>query len=119
MGMMPMLAEHWHEAHGQHLMAQRRANFVIGGLSSLARMARMVVQSCMLGLGAYLAIRDEISAGTIIAVSILASRALAPVDQAIASWRGFVAARQGYGRLRLLLDGRRRDGGRAASFRRL
>jgi ATP-binding cassette subfamily C protein PrsD len=103
MGMMPALAERWREMHIQHLAAQRSANFIIGGLSSLARTSRMVVQSCMLGLGAYLAIEGEISGGTIIAVSILASRALAPVDQAIGSWRGFVAARQGYGRLRQLL----------------
>ena len=105
MGMMPALAERWRDVHIQNLAAQRRASFVIGGLSSLARAARMVVQSCMLGLGAYLAINGEISGGTIIAVSILASRALAPVDQAIGSWRGFVAARQGYGRLRQLLAG--------------
>ena len=82
-------------------------SFVVGGLSAMAKMTRMLVQSCMLGLGAYLAIKNEISAGTIIATSILASRALAPVDQAIASWRGFVAARHGYARLRKLLDERR------------
>ncbi len=105
MGMMPALAERWREAQVQHLTAQRRANFVVGGLSSLAKTARMVVQSCVLGLGAYLAIKGEISGGTIIAASILSSRALAPVDQAIASWRGFVAARQGYGRLRQLFLG--------------
>jgi ATP-binding cassette subfamily C protein len=105
MGFMPALVDRWCEVHNQHLTAQRRASFIIGGLSSLARMARMVVQSCMLGLGAYLAIKGEISGGTIIAASILSSRALAPVDQAIASWRGFVAARQGYGRLQHLLLG--------------
>jgi PrtD family type I secretion system ABC transporter len=103
MGVAPALAERWNEAHLEHLAAQRRAGFVIGGLSAIARMARMVAQSCMLGLGAYLAILGEISGGTIIAVSILASRALAPVDQAIASWRGFVAARQGFRRLSLAL----------------
>jgi ATP-binding cassette subfamily C protein len=113
MGMMPALAGRWREMHMQHLTAQRRASFIIGGLWSLARASRMVVQSCMLGLGAYLAIEGEISGGTIIAVSILASRALAPVDQAIASWRGFVAARQGYGRLRQLLAG---SGGEAGEF---
>jgi ATP-binding cassette subfamily C protein len=59
----------------------------------------------MLGLGAWLAIKGEISAGTIIAASILSSRALAPVDQAIASWKGFIAARQGYARLSKLLAG--------------
>ena len=67
-------------------------------------MTRLIVQSGILGLGAYLAIEGEISSGTIIAVSILASRALAPVDQAIASWRSFVSARQGYGRLRQALS---------------
>ena len=103
MGMMPALAGRWRNAQIAHLLAQRRASFAVRGLSSMARSARMIVQSCMLGLGAYLAIEGEISAGTIIAVSILASRALAPVDQTIASWRGFVAARQGYGRLRRLL----------------
>ena len=113
MGMMPALADRWHEAHVEHLTAQRRAGFIIIGLSALARMARMVVQSCLLGLGAYLAIKGEISGGTIIAVSILASRALAPVDQAIASWRGFVAARQGFHRLKQMLD---RSGAAADGF---
>lgn len=103
MGMVPALADRWHEAHLRHLQAQRQANFVVGGLSSLAKMSRMVVQSAMLGLGAYLAIKGEISAGTIIATSILSSRALAPVDQAIASWKGFIAARTGYKRLEKLL----------------
>jgi PrtD family type I secretion system ABC transporter len=100
MGMLPAFTERWHAAHIQYLTAQRRSSFVIGGFWSLVRMSRLIVQSGILGLGAYLAIEGEISSGTIIAVSILASRALAPVDQAIASWRSFVAARQGYGRLR-------------------
>jgi ATP-binding cassette subfamily C protein len=76
---------------------------VVGGLSATARMVRFILQSALLGAGGYLAIRGEISAGTIIAGSILGSRALAPVDQAIASWKGFVAARQGYQRLKMLL----------------
>jgi len=105
MGMIPALAERWHEAHVRHLQAQRQANYVTGGLSAVAKMSRMLVQSCMLGLGAYLAIKGEISAGTIIATSILSSRALAPVDQAIGSWKGFIMARQGYARLKLLLAG--------------
>jgi ATP-binding cassette subfamily C protein PrsD len=104
MGMLPALAERWQEAQMRYLAAQRSAGFVVGGLSAIAKMTRMLVQSCMLGLGAYLAIKNEISPGTIIATSILASRALSPVDQAIASWRGFVAARHGYERLRKLLD---------------
>jgi PrtD family type I secretion system ABC transporter len=106
MGMVPALGERWQEAHARHLQAQRQANYVVGGLSVVAKMSRMLVQSFILALGAYLAIKGEISAGTIIATSILSSRALAPVDQAIASWKGFIAARQGYSRLKLLLTAR-------------
>jgi PrtD family type I secretion system ABC transporter len=103
MGMMPALAERWSGAQLQHLKAQRRASFIIGGLAACARMIRMIVQSAMLGLGAYLAIKAEISGGSIIAASILTARALSPVDQALANWRGFVAARHGYRRLRQFL----------------
>jgi ATP-binding cassette subfamily C protein len=59
----------------------------------------MVLQSAILGLGALLVIWNESSAGIMITGAILMGRALAPVDQAIANWKGFVAARQGWGRL--------------------
>ena len=54
----------------------------------------MILQSAVLGLGAYLVINQEATAGVIIASSILSARALAPVELAIANWKGFVAARQ-------------------------
>jgi PrtD family type I secretion system ABC transporter len=104
MGMLPALAARWEKAHVGYLLAQRHANYVVGGLSATARMLRLVLQSALLGLGAYLAIRGQISTGTIIAGSIIGARALAPVDQAIAGWKTFVAARQGYQRLKALLD---------------
>jgi PrtD family type I secretion system ABC transporter len=103
MGMFPVLAARWDKAHESYLLAQRRANQVAGGLSATAKMFRFILQSALLGVGGYLAIRGQISSGTIIAGSILGSRALAPVDQAIASWKAFVAARQGYQRLKMLL----------------
>jgi ATP-binding cassette subfamily C protein len=103
MGMLPALAARWDKAHDAYLLAQRSANHVAGGLSATAKMFRFILQSTLLGLGGYLAIRGEISAGSIIAGSIVGSRALAPVDQAIASWKAFVAARQGYQRLKALL----------------
>ena len=62
-----------------------------------------MLQSCVLGLGAYLVINQEATAGIIIASSILVSRALAPVELAIANWKGFVAARQSAQRLNELL----------------
>jgi hypothetical protein len=62
-----------------------------------------MLQSAVLGVGAYLVIHQEASGGIIIAGSILSARALAPVDIAISHWRGFVAARQSWDRLRRLL----------------
>ena len=59
----------------------------------------MALQSAVLGVGAYLVIHQEASAGIMIASSILAGRALAPIDLAIANWKGFIAARQSWQRL--------------------
>jgi PrtD family type I secretion system ABC transporter len=59
----------------------------------------MALQSAVLGVGALLVIWQEATAGIIIAGSILAGRALAPIDLAIANWKGFVAARQSWQRL--------------------
>ena len=66
----------------------------------------MLLQSLVLALAAYLAIRQEISTGTIIAASILASRALAPIDIAVSQWRQFVAARLAATRLKRSLAGK-------------
>jgi ATP-binding cassette subfamily C protein len=103
MGLLPQLAARWDTMHTTHLLAQRHATDVVGGLSAVARTLRLVLQSALLGLGCYLAIRGEITAGTIIASSIIGARALAPVDQVIASWKASIAARQAYRRLNALL----------------
>ena len=78
------------------------------GVSAAVRALRMLLQSLVLALAAYLAIQQEISTGTIIATSILASRALAPIDIAVSQWRQFVAARLAAGRLKRSLAGNRR-----------
>ena len=103
MGFLPQLARRWAAEHARYCVAQRRSALLTGGLTTLARTFRIMLQSAVLGLGAYLAIRGQMSAGAIIAASILSSRALAPVDQAIGAWRSFIAARHGYGRLLGLL----------------
>ena len=69
----------------------------------MGRALRMALQSAVLGVGAYLVIQQEATAGIIIASSILAGRALAPIDLAIANWKGFVRARQSWRRLDELL----------------
>lgn len=60
----------------------------------------MLLQSAMLALGAYLAIFQEITPGTMIAASILSGRALAPIDMAVGSWKNFIRARQAFSRLK-------------------
>jgi ATP-binding cassette subfamily C protein len=60
----------------------------------------MILQSAVLGLGAWLTIQGELSAGAIIAASVASARALAPVDLAIGNWKSVVAARTAFGRLK-------------------
>jgi PrtD family type I secretion system ABC transporter len=104
MGMLGRVAHRWHEANQKYLASQRRVSDVAGGLGSMSKVFRMMLQSAVLAVGGYLVINQQATAGIIIAGSILAARALAPVDLAIANWKGFVAARQGWTRLTQLLN---------------
>jgi len=104
MGMQGRLAAAWSKVNGKYLVASQGAADVAGGLGALSRVMRMMLQSLVLAVGAYLAINQEATAGVMIASSILVSRALAPVELAIANWKGFVAARQSRRRLSELLS---------------
>ncbi len=104
MGMLGRVARRWHQANQKYLESQRRVSDVAGGLGSMSKVFRMMLQSAVLAVGGYLVINQEATAGIIIAGSILAARALAPVDLAIANWKGFVAARDGWKRLAELLN---------------
>ena len=73
-------------ARDRALEATMAASDLGGAFSAAARTLRMFLQSAMLGLGAWLAIRGEVTPGVMIAASILLGRALAPVDQAVAQW---------------------------------
>src|SRR6266853_1178389 len=95
MGMTGRIAALWSDANTKYLASQRRASDVAGGFGSASKVLRMMLQSGVLAVGAYLVIYQQATAGIIIAGSILSARALAPVDLAIANWRGFVGARQG------------------------
>jgi PrtD family type I secretion system ABC transporter len=103
MGMGARLQDRWSDINSKYLATQQRASDLAGGLGALSRMLRLMLQSGVLGVGAYLVIHEEATAGIIIAGSILAARALAPVDLAIANWRAFVGARQSWSRLAKLL----------------
>ncbi len=99
MGMGPALTSRWESLTQVARDAALKASDVMADLGGTARVFRIVLQSGVLGLGAYLAIRQEISGGAMIASSILISRSLAPIESAIANWRGFVAARDAFHRL--------------------
>ena len=104
LGMRDRLAAVWGEANARYLASQRCAADITGSLGSISKVLRMMMQSAVLGVGGYLVIMQEASAGIIIAGSIIASRAVAPVELAIANWKGFVAARQGWKRLQQLAE---------------
>jgi PrtD family type I secretion system ABC transporter len=104
MGMSGRLNARWSAANEKYLAGNQRASDVAGGLGAIAKVMRMMLQSAVLAVGAYLVIYQEATAGIIIAGSILSARALAPVDLAIAHWKGFVAARQSWDRLNRLLE---------------
>ncbi len=103
MGMAGRVGARWAKANGKYMENQRHASDVQGGLGSISKVLRMMLQSGVLAVGAYLVINQQATAGIIIAGSILAARALAPVDLAIANWKGFIAARQSWQRLARLL----------------
>src|SRR5215218_6341749 len=99
MGMIARLSAIWASANAKYMHHQQHGSDVAGGLAAASRVLRMLLQSAVLAVGAYLTINQEATGGIIIASSILVARALAPVELAIANWKGFVSARQSWRRL--------------------
>lgn len=104
MGMLGQLRKRWSARVYKVLSLQSVASDRAGAISAISKTFRQIVQSLVLGLGAYLAIQHEISPGLMIAGSILLGRALAPIDQLIGVWKGFLGARTQYARLHELLE---------------
>jgi ATP-binding cassette subfamily C exporter for protease/lipase len=103
MGMRSAVEKHWQASRIGMLNEQAFASDRNAAISSTIRVARLLLQSVMLGTGAWLAIDHSIMPATIFAASIIMGRALVPVEQGVATWKQFVAAREGYGRVRELL----------------
>ena len=99
MGMLDTLMARWSKRQRRVLVLQSEASDKGGIVSSISRTFRQWAQSIMLALGAYLVITHEVNPGLMMAGSLLLGRALAPIDQMINSWKGFVAARVQYARL--------------------
>ena len=104
MGMLQALMARWRSRQAKVLQLQSMASDRGGLVSTLSKTLRMLNQSLILGLGAYLSIQQEINPGVMIAGSILLGRALAPIDLIIGSWKGFVTARTQYERLTNILN---------------
>ena len=90
--------------HIEVLNMQTEASRRAGMLSGLSRSIRMIAQSSLLGLGAYLALQQEITPGMMIGGSLLLGRALAPIDMLVGSWKGITLARTQYARLNEILQ---------------
>lgn len=87
-------------ANADQMAAQQRGSDISASLGTLSKTIRFLLQSALLGIGAWLVIEGHATSGVMIASSIMGSRALAPVELAISVWRPFIAARQAWQRLR-------------------
>jgi PrtD family type I secretion system ABC transporter len=114
MGMGRALLERWYAATMQSLRHSRAAAARGSGLSAASKFCRLAVQVLLMAAGAWLATRHAITGGAMIASSIMMSRGLAPVEQAIGAARQLASARLAYGRLRETLA---RSGDRAPRLR--
>lgn len=104
MGMGGAISERYRRFVDDMGVAGQRAADVSAIISNVSKIVRIAVQSAVLGLGAYLVINAQMSAGGMIAASIVLGRALAPIEQTIGSWKQFVAARDAYKNLRLFFE---------------
>jgi ATP-binding cassette subfamily C protein len=103
MGMLSAIKQSWTRNHEETLALQAVASDRAGVIMAATKFFRMFMQTAILGVGAYLVIRRELSPGSMIAGSILIGRAMQPIEVAVGSWKGFIAARGAYGRLRGLI----------------
>ncbi len=99
MGMVGFVTLHWLRLHKSMLAHQQRGTEPSEILSAISRSLRMLLQAALLTAAAWLVIRGQISAGAIVASSILSGRALMPVDQLIGQWRLLAAARMAHDRM--------------------
>lgn len=103
MGMVPNLRNRWRERHERHLAASSVSQSANGRVAAWSKFIRYSQQSLSLGAGALLVIDGQLTVGGMIAANVLMSRALAPIDLMVSSWRGFVSARAAFERLEQLL----------------
>lgn len=104
LGMRGAVLARWQKMRNRALAAQLTSGDKVSQFSTISKTFRFFLQSAVLGLGAYLVIHGQMSAGAMIAGSILLGRSLAPIEQAIGGWPLVQRARQGWKSLKLLLE---------------
>ncbi|WP_170762613.1 type I secretion system permease/ATPase [Ruegeria lacuscaerulensis] len=104
LGMRAAVTKRWRAAHEGAVAQSQMGGDRSDGFSASARVFRLLLQSMLLTAGAYLALQQQISAGMIVGASILAGRALAPIDQVIGQWRGIGRASEAHKRLSEVFD---------------
>ncbi len=105
MGMQSNLGRAWQDVNDLHLGASANAATTVGVSGSFTKVFRLALQSGVLAVAAYLAIHGQISAGSIVAASVIMSRGLQPIETLVGSWRSLVAARQAWAQLKNTLSG--------------
>lgn len=100
MGMLPALISAWHKNNETILNFQIKSSKISGNILALSKFIRSSLQIFILGVGAYLVLTNRITSGMMIAGSILMSRALAPVEQAISAWKQYQSAKHAIDRLK-------------------
>ena len=104
LGMRPAVTRRWERLNGTVLESQARASAVGSRFSGMTKLTRQLIQVAMLAAGAWLVLQQHVTAGVMIAATLLLGRALAPVEVLVAGWRSLVEARGAWRRLASLLE---------------
>jgi ATP-binding cassette subfamily C exporter for protease/lipase len=104
MGMLPNLMARWFKTHGKFLSLQAQASQKAGTITAATKFFQMALSSSVLGVGALLVLDNKITAGMMIAASILLGRTLAPVQQLIGVWKSWSSTRSAFDRITALLE---------------
>ena len=104
MGMLPNVRKRWYSVHQKHLQSQAQASDQAVMMNGMTKFVRISMQSLVLGFGALLVLEGKMTAGMMIAASILVSRALAPVEMVVGNWKQIVSGRTAYKRLQEILS---------------
>ena len=99
LGMLPSIRKRWHSLHEKQIQHQASASDQAAIMGGLSKFIRITMQSLALGYGALLVLEGKISPGSMIAASILVSRALAPVEMLVGNWKQIITGRTAYARI--------------------